>query len=157
MTTEELCRNIWARMVEIDGDITKSLYNPTLPGDNPDRPPEGDDYNLLWDAQLDEMRQAGFAFKTEDASKAEVAVHGTPVAPKKEAAGDHGSRRRNWRASPSGARSAVYRHGRGVHGNGARKICWPPRRSRCHRASRRSASAHYHRNRRAHLSRAHPV
>lgn len=43
MTTQELCANLIARMVEIDPK---------------DRAPEGNDYNLLWDAILDEMRAA---------------------------------------------------------------------------------------------------
>jgi hypothetical protein len=50
-----LAENVSARMREIDADISCSLYG----GDESrDRPPEGNDYNLLWDAILDEFRAA---------------------------------------------------------------------------------------------------
>lgn len=51
--TSDLIRNILTRMEEIDGDISKSLYA-DVP-DTEDRPPNGDDYNLLWDAIIDEI------------------------------------------------------------------------------------------------------
>jgi hypothetical protein len=34
-------------MAEVDRDITKSQYGAA--DDNQDRPPDGDDYNALWD------------------------------------------------------------------------------------------------------------
>ena len=49
-------RVILIRMAEIDSDISKSGYRPV--SDNEDRPPDGDDYNLLWDAILDEIKAA---------------------------------------------------------------------------------------------------
>ena len=49
----DLCRNILIRMREIDRDISPSVYNGG--NDTNDRPPNGDDYNLLWDAILDEI------------------------------------------------------------------------------------------------------
>ncbi len=52
----ELAVALLKRMREIDKDITKSLYNPEQENGSNDRPPEGDDYNLLWDAILDEIR-----------------------------------------------------------------------------------------------------
>jgi hypothetical protein len=59
MTIEELARNVALRMRELDSDISKSLYNR---GDNSnDRPPEGGDYNDLWDAILDEFKAAGIS------------------------------------------------------------------------------------------------
>lgn len=49
-------QNIILRMAEIDGRISKSAYHG---GDgSQDRPPEGDDYNLLFDAVLDEIAAA---------------------------------------------------------------------------------------------------
>ncbi len=53
-STYDLALSIMRRMREIDSDITKSGYNGG--DDSKDRPPEGDDYNLLWDAILDEVR-----------------------------------------------------------------------------------------------------
>lgn len=41
------------RMAEIDSCITPSIYGQHEPF--ADRPPTGDDYNLLWDAILDEI------------------------------------------------------------------------------------------------------
>ena len=47
---------IWIVQVsraEIDSDISKSEYGAV--NDNNDRPPDGDDYNLLWDAIIQEI------------------------------------------------------------------------------------------------------
>jgi hypothetical protein len=57
MTVEQLALNLAARMREIDSAITCSAYNGG--DDDKDRPPGGDDYNLLWDAILDEFITAG--------------------------------------------------------------------------------------------------
>lgn len=51
---ETLAFMLRRRMIEIDSDISKSMYNGG--DDSNDRPPTGDDYNLLWDAILDEIR-----------------------------------------------------------------------------------------------------
>lgn len=40
-------QDIIARMAEVDRDITKSQYGAA--DDSQDRPPDGDDYNALWD------------------------------------------------------------------------------------------------------------
>lgn len=48
--------NILIRMAEVDGNISKSLYA-DVP-DTEDRPPTGDDYDLLWDAVINEMVSA---------------------------------------------------------------------------------------------------
>jgi hypothetical protein len=58
MTVEELVRNLLARMGEIERDhVSKSLYRDLAPGEQ-DEPPDGDAYNLLWDAILDEIHAA---------------------------------------------------------------------------------------------------
>lgn len=46
-STYDLANNLLIRMKEIDRPISGGLD---------DRPPDGDDYNLLWDAILDEIR-----------------------------------------------------------------------------------------------------
>lgn len=51
--TREMLKNILVRMAVIDKEITASAYNGG--DDTKDRPPTGDDYNLLWDAILDEI------------------------------------------------------------------------------------------------------
>lgn len=51
---KEVLQRLVAHMAEIDGDITRSDYHPLLRGDD-DRPPDGDDYNLLWDAVMDAL------------------------------------------------------------------------------------------------------
>ena len=51
--TRVCLQTIIMRMVQIDRDITASAYNGG--DDSKDRPPTGDDYNLLWDAILDEI------------------------------------------------------------------------------------------------------
>ena len=40
-------QNIIARMAEVDRDISKSQYGAA--DNSHDRPPDGDDYNALWD------------------------------------------------------------------------------------------------------------
>jgi hypothetical protein len=57
MTLNELVRNIIVRMAEIDSDITTDGYDTPKKNREP-RPPEGDDYNTLWDALIDEIRAA---------------------------------------------------------------------------------------------------
>ncbi len=59
MEINALAANMAMRMREIDGRISKSLYRKLNPGEQ-DECPTGDDYNLLWDAILDEFRAAGF-------------------------------------------------------------------------------------------------
>ncbi len=54
---EVLARNILRRMGEIDGHVAISAYRPLKDGEQ-DLPPTGDDFNLLWDAILDEVRAA---------------------------------------------------------------------------------------------------
>ena len=51
---EKLIQQIVIRLVEIDSNLSKSMYigGPEDYGD--DQPPTGDDYNLLWDAIIDE-------------------------------------------------------------------------------------------------------
>jgi len=56
---DNLIQQLVIRMAEIDGNITSSQYNmarvyAASPNDIQDRTPDGDDYNLLWDAVLDE-------------------------------------------------------------------------------------------------------
>jgi hypothetical protein len=58
MTIEELARNVAARMRAIDSHITTSAYRPLKPGEQ-DECPTGDDFNLLWDALLNEFSGAG--------------------------------------------------------------------------------------------------
>jgi hypothetical protein len=52
-----IATNLAARMREIDSRLTKSLY--TDAPENQDQSPTGDDYNLLWDAVLDEFKALG--------------------------------------------------------------------------------------------------
>jgi hypothetical protein len=49
---EQLAHNLLVRMREIDNDITANDGR----DDSDDKPPTGDDYNLLWDAILDEIK-----------------------------------------------------------------------------------------------------
>jgi hypothetical protein len=44
---EACLQSIISRMAEIDRDISKSQYGAA--DDRGDRPPDGDDYNALWD------------------------------------------------------------------------------------------------------------
>ena len=53
---EKLIRNLAIRMAEIDSNLSKSMYVGGGPDDGRDQPPTGDDYNLLWDAIIDECR-----------------------------------------------------------------------------------------------------
>lgn len=53
-----VARNLVTRMVEIDERLTKSLYRNLTPEEQ-DESPTGDDYNLLWDAILDEFHAVG--------------------------------------------------------------------------------------------------
>lgn len=52
-TIGALC-SLVRRVKEIDEKISPSVYDPTKP-DTGDRPPLGDDYNLLFDAIFDEI------------------------------------------------------------------------------------------------------
>lgn len=63
---EKLCRNLLTRMQEIDSNISSSMYpnsvhqrchNRSGPLKQ-DEPPTGDDFNLLWDAIVDEIKAA---------------------------------------------------------------------------------------------------
>lgn len=46
-------RLILVRMAEVDSYVSKSLYSSEH---TEDRPPEGEDYNLLFDAVIDEIK-----------------------------------------------------------------------------------------------------
>ncbi|MDE2096303.1 MAG: hypothetical protein KGL39_03590 [Patescibacteria group bacterium] len=57
MTIEELAENLLKRRIEIDAEISRSLYSPHIPEEN-DVPPTGYEYNDLFDAISDELRAA---------------------------------------------------------------------------------------------------